>query len=472
MGRYQIDGAMAVEQSRDIPIAGHYDVIVAGGGTAGSGAAVAAGRMGAKTLLIERASYLGGTSTGGMMGVMWGPYDSYSGYCKEVVDDMLAMGAAQPGAIVNFDTAALKQIHLAKLQAAGAAPLFYSYVVDAIVEDGTVRGVVVENKSGRQAILAHTVIDATADGDVAAFSGADFQKGRSDGAMRPVTVLFRLGNVDIDALLSYAQEHPDQFMADEHVNFVSPQERKMRLAGFFDLITAGREAGELDADCHYLRVESVDFETRIALINTVRVYGIDGTDAWQVTKGELAARRQMADLIQFMQAKVPGFQNAFLVDSSDMLGVRETRHVVGEYILTNDDIAEGRQFDDVIGLNCGHLPPNQEVHSPDGNEGGQNDRANRADPWSRISHEIPYGVMLAKNVDNLLLAGRHVSATHEADRIMRHIPPCIMVGQAAGTAAALCAELDVSPKRLEVRRLQASLLRSGVDLGRPIPGLR
>jgi len=287
MQRYRIDGSEAVEESRRIPIVRHYDVVVAGGGTAGSAAAVAAGRMGARTLLVERAAYLGGTSTGGMMGVMWGPYDSYSGYCKEVVNEMLASGAAQPGAIVSFDPAALKLIHLRKLQQAGVEPLFYTYVVDAIVEDGAVRGIVVENKSGRQAILADAVIDATADGDVAAFAGAAFQKGRPDGAMRPVTVLFRLGNVDIDALLGYAQENPDQFMADEHVNFVSPQERKLRLAGFFDLIEQGREAGALDKDCHYLRIESVDFETRFALINTVRVYGIDGTDAWQVSEGEL-----------------------------------------------------------------------------------------------------------------------------------------------------------------------------------------
>jgi len=404
-----------------------------------------------------------------MMGVMWGPYDSYSGYCKEVVDEMLGLGQAQAGAIVSFDPATLKQIHLDHVQAAGVDPLFYTQVVDAIVEDGAVKGVIVENKSGRQAILADTVIDATADGDVAAFAGAEFQMGRGDGAMRPVTVLFRLGNVDIDALLRYAQENPAQFMADEHVNFVEPQNRKLRLAGFFDLITAGRENGELDRDCHYLRVESVDFETNIALINSVRVYGVDGTDAWQVTRGELAARRQMADLITFMKAKVPGFESAFLVDSSDMLGVRETRHVVGEYLLTNDDISAGRRFDDVIGLNCGHLPPDQEVHSPDGNEGGEGDRANRADAWSRISHEIPYRMLVARDVDNLLLAGRHVSATHEADRIMRHIPACIVAGQAAGTAAALCSQQEVSPKALDVGRLQARLLEQGVSFGREIP---
>ncbi len=384
---------------------------------------------------------------------------------------MIDRGTAQPGTIVSFDTAALKQIHLRKLQEAHVDPLFYTYVVDAIVEDGAVRGIVVENKSGRQAILADAVIDATADGDVAAFAGAEFQKGRPDGAMRPVTVLFRLGNVDIDALLSYAQENPDQFMADEHVNFVSPQERRLRLAGFFDLIRQGREAGDLNKDCHYLRVESVDFETRIALINTVRVYGIDGTDAWQVSEGELKARRQMADLIAFMKARVPGFEDAFLVDSSDMLGVRETRHVVGEYLLTNDDVLQQRRFDDVIGVNCGHMPPGKEVHSPDGNEGGEGDEANRADAWSRVSHEIPYRVMLARDVDNLFLAGRHISATHEADRITRHIPPCILVGQAAGTAAALCSQFEVSPKTLDVRRLQASLVAAGVDLGRQIPGL-
>ena len=177
----------------------------------------------------------------------------------------------------------------------------------------------------------------------------------------------------------------------------------------------------------------------------------------------------MADLIAFMKAEVPGFENAFLVDSSDMLGVRETRHVIGEYILTNDDVLQQRRFDDVIGLNCGHMPPGKEVHSPDGAEGAESDQANRGDAWSRVSHEIPYRAIVARDVDNLFLAGRHMSATHEADRITRHIPPCILVGQAAGTAAALCSKLDVAPKHLDVRLLQAELRKAGVNFGREIP---
>jgi hypothetical protein len=471
MVAYLKDGEVSYKADQKIPVVRKYDVIVAGGGSGGCGAAVAAGRMGAKTLLIERASYLGGTSTGGMMAVMWAPYDSYSGYCKEAVDEMVAMGAAQTGPIVPFDPSILKQVHLRNVLKAGVDLLFYTYIVDAIVENGAIKGVIVENKSGRQAILADQVVDATADGDVAAFAGASFQMGRSDGAMRPVTILFRMGNVDTDELLQYANSNPDQFIKDTHVNFVVPEEGKLRLAGFFDLVKAAREKKELDKDCHYLRIETVDFDKKIALINTVRVYGVDGTNAWDVTRGEIESRKQMETLITFMKAKVPGFGKSFLIDTSDMLGVRETRHVHGLYTLNYDDVLKERQFDDTVGINCTHLPHGKEMHSPDANEGGETDIANRVDDWPRLCHEIPFRILVAKDVDNLYVAGRHMSATHEADRVTRNIPPCILVGQAAGTAAALCSKMKITPKQLDIRTLQRELLANDVVLGHPIPGV-
>ncbi len=474
MGTYRASpkGNALIEERREIPIARTYDVIVAGGGSGGVGAAIAAARAGARTLLIERNAYLGGTSTGGMMAVLWAPSDSFSGYMKEVLDELLGLGAAQTGAIVPFDPEVLKEVHLRNVRKAGADLLFYTWIVDAIVEGNRVKGVVVENKSGRQAILAHTVVDATADGDVAAFAGASFQKGRKDGAMRPVTVLFRMGNVDIARMLDYAAAHPDQFINDPNVNFIDSREGKVRLAGFFDLVRAARERGELDRECHYLRVESADFDRKMVLINTVRVYGIDGTDGWDLTRGEIEARGQMAQLIAFMKRDVPGFENAYLVDSSTSLGVRETRHIIGEYILNYDDVLESRRFDDVIATNTSHLPHGKEMHSPDAREGAEDDDANRRDVWPRLTHEIPYRSLVVKDVKHLLVAGRCISATHEADRMTRNIPPCIMTGQAAGTAAALASRRRVAPSDLDVRLLQAELLKQGVDLGRPIPGLR
>lgn len=473
MGRYRVsrNGQVLVEERRQIPIAGRYDVVVAGGGSAGAAAAVAAGRTGARTLLIERHAYLGGTSTGGLMAVFWAPSDSFSGYMQEVLQDLLCVGAAQTGPVVPFDPEVLKEVHLRNCRGAGVDLLFHTWVVDAVVEDGRVAGVVVENKSGRQAILGHVVVDATADGDVAAFAGARFQKGRGDGAMRPVTVLFRMGNVDIPRLLAYAAANPGQFIADPHVNFLNPQEGKLRLAGFFDLVRQARERGELDRECHYLRVESADFTRRMVLINTVRVYGVDGTNAWDLTRGEIEARQQMGQLVRFLTRHVPGFQEAFLVDSSASLGVRETRHILGEYVLTYDDVLQGRPFDDVIATNTAHLPHGKEMHSPDAREGAEEDDANRRDRWPRLTHEIPYRSLLVKGVAHLLVAGRCISATHEADRMTRNIPPCIMTGQAAGTAAALAARSGVPPADLDVRTLQSALARQGVDFGRPIPGL-
>lgn len=460
-------GASLIEEQREIAVARTYDVIIAGGGSGGVGAAIGAGRTGAKTLLIERAGWLGGTSTGGMMAIFWGPSDSYSGYMKDVLNELVRLGAAQTGAFVPFDPEVLKQIHIRNVLGAGVDMLLYTSIVDG----DQVKGVIVENKSGRQAILAHTVIDATADGDVAASVGAQFQKGREDGAMRPVTVIFRMGNVDMREMLDYVATHPNQFMSDQTVSFANLGEGKVRLAEFFDLVKAAREKGELDPQCHYLRVEGGDFDKKLVLINTARVYGIDGTNAWELTRGELEARKQMEQLIRFMKRDVPGFQNAYLVNSSSTLGVRETRHIICEYILNYDDVLTSRQFDDVVVQNCAHLPHGKEMHSPDGGEGAEDDAANRNDAWPRLSHEIPYRSLVVRDVGNLLIAGRCISADHEADRMTRNIPPCVMTGQAAGTAAALASKHGVVPSKLEARLIQAALLKQGVDFGRPIPGL-
>lgn len=473
MARYRVNpaGRTVTEERREIPVARTYDVIVAGAGSAGAPAAVAAARQGARTLLIDRNAYLGGTATGGLMAVFWTPSDTFSGYMAEVLRALLQRGAAQTGAVVPYDPQVLKEIFLNDVLQAGADLLLYTWVVDAIVEDGVIRGLVVENKSGRQALLGHVVVDATADGDVAAAAGASFHKGRADGAMRPVTVLFRLGNVDIPALIAYAQAHPDQFIHDRHVNFTDTAAGKLRLAGFFDLVKRARESGELDKECHYLRVEYADFDRKMVLINTVRVYGIDGTDGWQLTRGEIECRRQMERLIAFMTREVPGFADAFLVDSSTNLGVRETRHVVGRHVLDYDDVLSGRAFDDVVATNASHLPHGKEMHSPDANEGGETDDANRRDEWPLLTHEIPLRSLVVRDVENLLVAGRCISATHEADRLTRNIPPCVMTGQVAGTAAALAARRRVLVSSLDVRAVQAALVAQGVDLGRPVPGL-
>lgn len=400
------------------------------------------------------------------------PPDSLSGYMKKVLDDLLAVGAAQTVvAFASFDAEILKQIYLRDVLSAGVDLLLNTLIVDVIVEDRRVRGVIVENKSGRQAILAHTTVDATGDGDVSAFAGARFQKGRRDGAMRPVTIIFRMGNVDLEKLEEYARAQPDQFMADQTMSFVDGNEGELRLAGFYDLVKAARERGDLPRDIHYLRVESGDFPKKLVMINTVRVHGIDGTDAWDLTRGEVEARGQMEKLIPFLKRDVPGFQNSFLIDSAPMLGVRETRHIVGEYVLNYDDVLTSRQFEDVVVRSCAHVPRGIEMHSPDPGEGSPRDEANRRASWPRQCHEIPFRSLVVKGLKNLLVAGRCISATHEADRNTRNIPPCVMTGQAAGTAAALASQKGVSPSELGIRLIQAALLKQGVDFGRPIPGL-
>jgi len=294
------------------------------------------------------------------------------------------------------------------------------------------------NKSGLQAIRAKVTVDCSADGDVAHRAGAELEIGRkSDGLTQPMTMFFRVAGVDDSEILKYVEAHPEE-----------------RDLLFGSLIAEKREAGEWTVNKNHLGI----YRTTQAGVwrgNTSRGQGLAGTSAEDLSKAELEGRRQVFELLAFFRKYFPGFKNATLVDTATQIGVRETRRLIGEYMLTADDLISGRSFDDVVALYGYPI----DIHSP--NE--------VTTEFSKEFHtaniyQLPYRILVPKETEGLLVAGRCVSATHEALGAIRVMPCAFALGQAAGAGAALAALRGTEPRGVDVRELQRTLRSQDVVL--------
>ena len=457
--------ATIMEPARRVPVAATVDVLVAGGGAAGLAAAVTAAREGASTLLVERHAFLGGAATANLVNKLSQHREVLYGVSAEIIDELIRRKDAVAGRVINFDPEAYKRLTLEVLQGAGVKLLFHTWVVAPILEDGTLRGVFIENKSGRQAILAKTTIDCTGDADIAYAAGVPVHKGqKSDGKMRPMVLLFRMGGINFKAMVDYARSHPDQFSPDPNRQVSDIEEGIVRMWGFFDLVEEASRRGELPAGFHSLELEGVNVERGICYVNGAEVFRADGTNAWDITKAEIAARDQIPVLAAFVCKYIPGCENAFVLDTAVSIGVRETRHIHGEYTLNEDDCATGRVFEDRVVRVSTHLVfPGSAMHSPDGKEGTLEDPY-RTKVAPELKCFIPYRCMVPQKVDSLLVAGRSISQSHSADAWTRPQVWCMGMGQAAGTAAALALMSGVNARSVDVKRLQDRLRSQGVPL--------
>ncbi|MFE6806731.1 FAD-dependent oxidoreductase [Streptomyces sp. NPDC057681] len=424
----------------EAPVVQRSDVIVVGGGPAGVSAAVAAARTGADVTLLERYSALGGLASGGMVLVLDdminGNEITVTGIVDEYVERMAKLGLAvyppaeerysspemwakwgrwgafdfhshtNPKPIcyaVAFDPDGWKRVSNDLVRESGVNLRLHSWFSRPVVQDGAVKGVVCETKSGPQAVMGDVVIDTTGDIDVASRAGASYAQ---DNYL--VTLVFRLGGVDTATAERFEQDHPREARA---IN----RKIKRMLGGAWEL--------------WWLKTPVPG----VVWCNCPHMTGFDGTDPVSLTEAEFEARARIGAVLDSIKSDLPGFANAYLLDVAEQMGVRQTRLLQGEYVVTKEDVTSRRHFADSV--------------------------ARGRDYYT------PYRALLPRGVDQLLVAGRHYSATPEAQRISREIPPCMAMGQAAGIAAATAVEQGVVVRDVDPAVIQRRMREQGADPG-------
>ena len=428
--------------SRKLPLLWDVDVIVVGAGSAGATAAIAAARNGAKTVLIERFGFLGGTSTQ-VLDTFYGfytpgevAYKVVGGIPDNVVSALKQRNAAfeRPntfgaGTGITYDPFVLQVVWEELAQQAGVQLLYHTFCTDVIMDGQRVRGVVIDSKRGLMIITGKVVIDATGDADVCYQAGVPYERAGDIDPAQTLTTTFRMVNVDVDRAEAFGKKAMWSRMAEAATSgkYVLPR-----------------------------REGSWHRTTQQGVIHAImtRVAEIDGTDPVALTKAEIEGRKQAFDYARFLRDCIPGYENSALSWLNPSIGVRETRRIYGHYRLTRDDCLSARKFEDAIGA-CG-API--EDHSPGADTA-----------WiylpEGMTYDIPYRTLLPKNVQGLLVAGRCFSATHNAHASCRSMAQTMTMGQAVGMAAAMAVRSDTLPEDLYIPELQDNLLAMGAKIG-------
>jgi hypothetical protein len=435
----------------------NYDVIIAGGGTAGVAAAIAAARGGAKTLLIEQNSYLGGTAVNGIPflgGLDCNGKIVNKGVFSEIVDRMKAENACLgyvTGAywntpekyqfsLVPFDPEILKYISQEMVLEAGAEIMLHTYITDVKMENDCISAVEISNKSGKKNLTADVFIDCTGDADIVDMAGGMFIENQ---LKQNCSILFRVGNVDLEMLVDDLQKgYSIKGWGDWHTRVLRAdkidgiQQGLVHIAGHMVF-------GEDEAEITFTAVSLRDGEV---FLNATRVAGLSGYNAEDVTNAEILERRNVNRVINLMKKHIPSFKNSVLLATSP-IGFRESRNILGDYIMTKEDVVNGASFSD--GVARGAYPI--DIHDP---KGGRTKFIFIRDGGS---YEIPFRCLLPKNLQNVIVAGKTISATHEANGSTRIMACVISQGEAAGTAAAMCCKKGGNTRSIDIENLRRLL---------------
>ena len=458
------------KEDSSVPVNYSTELLVAGGGPAGVCAALAAARMGIRTMIIDSGNCLGGMATKGLVGPFMTCYDStgeqmiIKGIFGEIVDRLVEKGwALHPEGIraqtpysawikeghdhvTPFEPEGLKYLLDVMMAEAGVKVLYHASFLSPVMKGDTITGATVFTKEGIQQINARIVIDATGDGDVAFRAGVPCEMGSVErgGKIQPTSLFFRINNVDSACLEADVNKHLPEF---RRVNNVSYRALHWNVA-------QAEANGEWDIDRKSVNIfKSVKDDEWV--VNSTRIKDIDSTRSESLTSGEIEGRRQIQVLMNFFHKYVAGCENATLTGSAATLGIRESRHVKGEYVLKAEDLLEGVVPDDSILLASNSV----DVHG-----GGASANSSVYKTINARWYGVPYRCLVPLGVENLLLAGRNLSATSDAAGAVRVMPPAMAMGHAAGVAAALCLKGGASPRSIDPSDVRKALAAQGAFL--------
>lgn len=449
------------EPAREIPVvASGVDVLVVGAGPAGIAASISAARSKKEVLLVENFGVLGGTSTVSLVTTL--PYrfillkdgkrKIYEGIFKEFVDRLVSCEGISispeetkvwnmyhpdiHGTMIPADPEIMKYIYAKMVRESGIKVMLHTHTVDVIKEEETLKGIIVENISGRQAIMADRIVDATGNADLAARAGAPFHLGKENHPEKtlPWSLIFYIGNVDVEKLAEYmAIYDPDLRKAIDR----GLEEGELSLENRMDA------SGFLGRASHIrVRLYHSKCRPREVIVHGAHAVNLNATSAEDLTKGEFSCRDQMIDLYKYLKKRVPGFEKSYVSASGFKVGIRESRRIDGEHLLKMEEAESGKDFDDVV------LRSTLSLFEKRG-----------------VVYSIPYGCLIPKKIENIIVAGRCISVEPELMDSIREIPVCMATGQAAGVAASLSAAAKVPLRDLDIRSLQNGLIAQGINLG-------
>jgi ribulose 1,5-bisphosphate synthetase/thiazole synthase len=443
------------EKARTIPVMAETDVLVVGSGPGGLSAALAAAREGVDTMLVERFSCFGGNITQAMVGsIAWYRREKTidaGGIGCEFEDRAKEMGASQDdpearGHAELLDADMFKYVADTMVQEAGIVPVLHCLTVDAIMEGDTIKGVVTESKSGRQAILAKRVIDATGDADVACHAGAPYTKA-DRGELMGATSSFSCSGVDVDRFLEYVKANPSSL--GDWSSETTGKEDDMFSSYIVKPFMEARAAGEVPDDVILLGYWGGLTEAGEAKnINVAHLIGIDSTDVRDMTRAEMEGRRNSIYALKALKNYAPGFEKAVLRNFNTSVGIRESRKIVGEYSITEHDVKNEARFDDSIGIFPEFLDGYGVVVMP----------------TTGRYYQVPYGIILPQKIDNLLVAGRCVSGDKISFAATRQMMHCAVTGQGAGVAAAVSVKNNTTCRAVDISKVQKALRKQGVRI--------
>ena len=428
-----------INYTKQLQVRGYYDVVVAGSGPAGICAAVAAAREGAKVALVERYGVVGGNLTTGYVGPILGMVGK--GTMRDELVELLGVPENDmigvTGRAHDFEMAKIRLMQF--VNHPNIDVYLQTTVTDVVKEGDTLKGIIATSGEGQFALLGKVTIDATGDGLVSYLAGATTEKGREDGLMQPVTLEFTIDGVDESKGVICIGDVDDVMLGDER---------------FLDYCKRLSLEGKIPERIAAVRLHPTTHSGE-RQVNTTQVNGVDMTRVDHIFKADLELREQILTLLDFLHKHIPGYENCRIISSGTTTGVRETRRVIGDYIITAEEMAAGCRFDDVIVHRAEFIV---DIHNPEGS-GQAEEHIQYCDPY-----DLPYRCFTPKGIENLYTAGRCISGTHRAHASYRVMSICMAMGEAVGVAAAMCSEKGCTPRALDVKELQNRLTNKGIEL--------